>query len=456
MDSPSRNIDRAGHGLEARDAEMLRSEHSIVIYDSGKAIPDRLTRKKHAHYLTYVKQMLAVYRTGVGRTRRELHRAIENVFAHEPDCDRRRIAAFCKLLDEAGEFADDARGSAAELRLKVFSIAARFHPLVESADRIFERDEKEVKNQIAAEIGKPWAEIESALYVDVLSFQPLTSFAGFADEAALLSRYNEAQVQASLYKADSMTVNVRSDFNSILRYAKLARLLHDIRRVGPSEYRIDFSGPAAVIHETRRYGINFARFLPALLAARDWSMRATMRTPWGTRAVLTLSNRDRYTSHFPLPAEFDSSIEESFAKKFGEEAEGWRLSREGVILHDGQTTFVPDFTFRHTDGREVLMEVVGFWTPEYLAKKRETIQRFKPASDSAGRCASMLARGSGNSARRDRLQDGVEGGCGSGGIASSLDARALPVTQVEFTTETQRTRRNAWSGKQTRECLFHD
>jgi hypothetical protein len=356
---------------------MLRSEHSIVVYDSGKAMPDLLTRKRHAHYLTYVKQMLAVYRTGIGRTRRELHTAIQNILAHEPDCDRRRIAAFCRLLDDAGEFADDSRGLAAELRLKVFSIAARYHPLVESADRIFERNETEVKNLIAGEVGKPWPEIEKGLYVDVIDFQPLLSFKGYPDEAALLSRYNMAQLQACLYKADSMTVYARGDFNSILRYAKLARLLHDIIRVGPNEYRFDFSGPQSVLHETRRYGVNFARFVPALAACRDWSMRASLRTPWGTRAVLAVSHKTGYVSHLPAPGDFDSSIEESFASKFGQEQEGWRLFREGVILHDGQTTFVPDFVFRHTDGREVLMEVVGFWTPEYLAKKRATLQRFR-------------------------------------------------------------------------------
>lgn len=356
---------------------MLRSEHSIILFENNRACPDRLTRKRHAHYVQYATQMLAAYRAGIGRTRRELHRAVDNILSHEPDCDRRRIAAFCKLLDEAGEFAGDARGTAAELRLKVFSRAAGFHPLVESADRMFERDEQEVKRLIAAELGRPWPDIERDLYVDVIDFQPLLSFAGYPDEAAFLARYNVGQLQACLYKAESMTVRARGDFKSVLRYAKLARLLHDIRRLGPGEYRIDFSGPASVLHETRRYGVNFARFIPALLACRDWTLRADVQTPWGTKAALMLGSEDGYTSHLAAAAEFDSSVEESFARKFGVEREGWRLDREGEILHEGQTAFVPDFVFRHEDGREVLMEVVGFWTPQYLQKKRETLVRFR-------------------------------------------------------------------------------
>jgi hypothetical protein len=29
------------------------------------------------------------------------------------------------------------------------------------------------------------------------------------------------------------------------------------------------------------------------------------------------------------------------------------------------------------DGREVLLEIVGFWTPEYLEAKRQTLRRFR-------------------------------------------------------------------------------
>lgn len=56
--------------------------------------------------------------------------------------------------------------------------------------------------------------------------------------------------------------------------------------------------------------------------------------------------------------------------------DGWRLIREGEILHQAQSAFVPDFVFRHQDGTQVLMEIVGFWTPEYLADKRRTLQQF--------------------------------------------------------------------------------
>lgn len=144
-----------------------------------------------------------------------------------------------------------------------------------------------------------------------------------------------------------------------------------------TRYCIELSGPASVLRETRRYGVNFARFLPALLACDGWAMQARLRTPWGGTALLALTSRDGVSSTMPPPEEFDSSIEEKFAGKFGPERDGWRLDREGEVLFEGQSVFVPDFAFRHDDGTEVLLEIVGFWTPEYLAKKRETLRRFR-------------------------------------------------------------------------------
>jgi len=391
---------------------MLTSEQSIVEYRAGRVIPDRLTQNTHRHYVGYAERMLSVYRNGVGRQRRWLHRQIEALFADEPDCPIRRIEAFCKLLDDQSTFQADSDGKAAKLRLEVFSQAARLHPLVQAPDRLFEHEEQKAKAQLAEELGTSWDEIEQALYADVMAYQQLEQFSGYADAAAFLSRYNVAQLQACLYRAESMTVTATRDLKTIIRYAKLARLLHDIVRLSPSEvarasrpcsprgdipttgcrpaagsqgrdalatcgYRITFSGPASVLRETRRYGVNFARFLPALLACKGWSLEAVVQTPWKTRAKLAISEADRFTSHLPPPDEFDSTIEESLANKFGPTRDGWQLIREGDILHEHQKTFIPDFTFRHEDGTEVLLEIVGFWTPEYLANRRETLHRFR-------------------------------------------------------------------------------
>ena len=155
---------------------MLTSEQAIVAYERDRAVPDRLTRRSHAQYEEYARLMLHVYRHGVGWTRRELHRDVERILANEADCETRRVQAFCKLLDDASEFDTDRKGEAAKLRIRVFDLAAGCHPLVVRRDQLFENTEAEVKHHIAERLGRPWGDIEDALYADVFDCHRLTGF----------------------------------------------------------------------------------------------------------------------------------------------------------------------------------------------------------------------------------------------------------------------------------------
>jgi predicted nuclease of restriction endonuclease-like RecB superfamily len=359
---------------------VLTRQEAIADYDfhAGQVRPDRLTRRTHGHYQRYAERMLDTYRNGIGQTRRDLHRAVQASFADEEDCPQRRIDAFCKLLDDVSTYDQDRHGHAAKLRREVFRLAGQKHPLVRQADRLFESEEDKVKQEIAAKIGRTWESIDRELFADILDFHRLTAFEGYPDAAALLARYNVAQVQAALYDASSLTVWAREDFKTILRYAKLAQLMHTITRLPDGEYRLRLDGPASVMRQTRRYGVNMARFLPALIACRNWRLHAVLRTRRsGWTMSLDLSFGDGLHSHLPPPSEFDSHVEEDFANKWGDEPiEGWRLLREGEILSREQKTFIPDFVLRHEQGGIVLLEIIGFWTPEYLLKKLETLLTF--------------------------------------------------------------------------------
>ena len=359
---------------------MLTREQAIAEYDFARniVIPDRLTTANHGRYLGYAERMLACYRKGAGSTRRDLHRAVNDVFADEPDCPQRRIDAFCKLLDDVCIYERDRRGQAAKLRREVFRLAAPKHPLVRGADRLFENGEAHIKLEIAESLGRPWPDIEAGLFADIIEFHRLERFQDFADGRALLSRYNVAQVQAALFDAQIVSVWASEDFKTILRYAKLAKLMHSILRLESGEYLFRFDGAASAIRETRRYGAALARFLPALIASRGWRLHAVIESRHtGWKLSLDLAATDGLTSHLPPPEEFDSQVEADFAAKWGTEPhDGWTLLREGEILHLGQKVFVPDFVFRHDDGRTVLLEIIGFWTPEYLDAKLATLRMF--------------------------------------------------------------------------------
>lgn len=358
---------------------MLTKELGIAVYKNNRVFPDRLSQGTHGQYLDYAKKMLAVYRDGTGKTRNQLHKEIANIFADEPDCPVRRIDAFCKLLDDASEYRRDIPVKAANLRKKVLRLAAPGHPLVKKVDRLFDKSEEKIKERIAKELDKPWPEIEADFFADVTEYHRLLKFLDYPEPRDLLSRYNVAQVQVALYKAVQLTILTGADFKTILRYAKLAKLMHTIERYGNNRYRIHLDGPASTLRQTTRYGVAMAKFLPALISCSDWQMSAKIGTSaknWYN--YLNISHRDKYKSHLPPMEEFDSTVEENFLEKWGAEPrDGWSLVREGEILWKGQKVFLPDFALSHEDGRKVLLEIVGFWTPQYLKEKAATLKLFE-------------------------------------------------------------------------------
>jgi predicted nuclease of restriction endonuclease-like RecB superfamily len=319
--------------------------------------------------LPHLARAIAVYRAKIGerlgRVRDAAREALEGL---RPD----RVGALIKLLDEVSTY-DWPRGERqAERRVRLFEAAGRRHPVL---------DEETAASLLKTMRDPPpgnHGETVALLYADYPEFHRLAAFpAGYSAED-LLADYDLAQAQALLYSATRVTVNARTDFKHIIRYARLARLLHRIERLPAGGYRLVFDGPNSVLRRTHAYGVDFAKFLAALLQARDWTMTAEIALRKGWRPLtFTLSSADGLRSRLSPPQLFDSKLEETFARKFGKARGGWRLAREAVILEAGEALLVPDFVLTHEDGTEVALEIVGYWTPEYLAEKFAKLARVK-------------------------------------------------------------------------------
>jgi predicted nuclease of restriction endonuclease-like RecB superfamily len=298
---------------------MLTKADAISEVREGRVFPDKLGRRTHSHYLPAAEEMLAIYRQGLGRTREELHAAVQDIFRGLA-CPVRRIRAFCKLLDDASDYQGAKGDGAARLRLRVFQLAAEKHPLVSAPRSLLGHCEREVKDSIALALGRPWVEIERDLFSDVYALHRMESFAGYTSAEALLSRYNEAQLQAVLYDASQMRIFARDSYKHIIRAAKLARLMHSAERRGEG-FEFIFDGPASALRTTRRYGVLMARIIPALLNCREWELSATIhRFRGGRQPKMIVTSRDGYRSSAAPPAEFDSAVEQDFAGKWGSQA----------------------------------------------------------------------------------------------------------------------------------------
>jgi predicted nuclease of restriction endonuclease-like RecB superfamily len=71
------------------------------------------------------------------------------------------------------------------------------------------------------------------------------------------------------------------------------------------------------------------------------------------------------------PRLYDSRLEERFARDFRRVAPDWDVVREPEPVPAGDALIFPDFALYHRRDaeRRWLLEIVGFWTADYLARK---------------------------------------------------------------------------------------
>jgi predicted nuclease of restriction endonuclease-like RecB superfamily len=348
---------------------MLTAAHRVYRWDrpTSSISSDRL----EAGDLPLLARAIAVYRARPGQTLAQVRNAARQALdGLRPD----RIEPVVALLDDVAVYDWPPASRQAPRRLRVFEAAAASHPLL---------DPGAARAVLAAEFRPAPAGLEDAvpaLYADYPEFHVLESFPADYTESDLRDDYDLAQAQALLYSAVAVTVETATDLKHVVQHARLARLLHRLQRTRRG-YRFTFDGPSSVLRLTRAYGVDFARFLAALVQARDWRMEAQIvlrkgRSPLAFR----LSAADGLRSRLTPPRLFDSSLEEALARKFGTARQGWRMTREGSVLAAGEYLTVPDFAFTHEDGTEVALEIVGYWTPEYLAEKLAKIASVRGAN----------------------------------------------------------------------------
>lgn len=279
--------------------------------------------------------------------------------------DTRRLAGLSKsLLDRCRFRPPEGAGRAPEARRALFAARGERWPPTPA-------DLEEPYRVAADATGLEAREVERLLYADRPDARVLTWVPPLAG-GELVGRYNLDLSRGVLLDATRAVVSARGGWRDLFRAVKLARLMARIEPAGGGRYRIELTGPAADwVVRRQRYGARFARVVPALARAPGWWLEADVLR--GDRTLAYRLDASAPVDPGPPGARYDSAWERSlageFREKIGEEREGWTLRREATPVIVGGEVFLPDFTLRHADGREALVEIVGYWTPEYLTAK---------------------------------------------------------------------------------------
>jgi predicted nuclease of restriction endonuclease-like RecB superfamily len=145
-------------------------------------------------------------------------------------------------------------------------------------------------------------------------------------------------------------------------------------------FTLTIDGPSSLFKPSTRYGLALAKMIPALLHVTRWSLQALLqqRDPY-TKVIrkgrFTLNSDCGLVSHYSPGKPYDSLLEESFANRWKSLKTEWRLEREVDLIPIPGSVMIPDFRLVHPDGRVFLLEIVGYWRPEYLQKKFYQVRR---------------------------------------------------------------------------------
>jgi predicted nuclease of restriction endonuclease-like RecB superfamily len=263
-----------------------------------------------------------------------------------------------------------------ELRKRLFPYGPVF-----STTQLFQQQiRSEVMQTLANELAIPLEQLEGALFADRPVAALLTEIGPDWTPEGLIARYNLELARGVLYWASHMRIEVHGGYKDLWKYLKFFKLMFWIQ-AQEDGYIVDLDGPISpFVNATMRYGRQFAAFLPALLLCERWGMVAMVRSPqtW-SMATYRLDASSELLSHFKQSGLFDSRLEADFAhefeEKFGSKRGQWILTREDEVLNLGNTVMIPDFALTHKrTGQRVLIELVGFWHPDYLRRKVEKVR----------------------------------------------------------------------------------
>jgi predicted nuclease of restriction endonuclease-like RecB superfamily len=341
-------------------------------YQGEAVIPKRLPLS--TDHLASAAELITLFHEAVGGTRADLQAQLQVLEGEDTDYRTKRGLAY--LLESA--FCTFEMRSPIDpvlLRQRIFALSAKAMPGTQSSSAtvtaVAEALSHELEQEVSPEHIRAW------LYADLPEQQMLSSFEAPTPEA-LLERYNLSQAQGVLYRASHVVItahrNDPGEYKLLFRYVKLFGLMAYIEGDADHGFTLTIDGPTSLFTPSTRYGLALAKMLPALLHVTRWSLTATLvprrLSPYTPQlARFQIDAGCGLTSHYPPGKVHDSMLEQAFAERWAQTKTLWRLEREVDLIPIPGSVMVPDFRLVHPDGRSVLLEIVGYWRPEYLRKK---------------------------------------------------------------------------------------
>lgn len=332
--------------------------------------------ENNPHWRKTTSELIQLFARQAGQSQHMWHTALEDYEGIRTDYIL--IRGLAKMLEDSATFTPlDTPIDPADLRQRLFAQGPVFAEPI-----LFQPQTRAMTLTTAGDaLSLTTEQLESALFADRSDEFILTDAGPAWTPDDLIARYNLELARGVLYWSSQMRIDIHDTYKDFWRYLKFFKLMFWATPKPDGGYSVALDGPISpFVKSTTRYGRQFAAFLPALFLCEKWQMVADVRLPQsGEKLQYRLDHTSPLRSHFKRSGLYDSRLEADFAaefeSKFGGERGKWILTREDEALLLGDTVMIPDFSVTHKkDGRRALIEIVGYWTPEYLNRKLEKVR----------------------------------------------------------------------------------
>lgn len=354
-------------------SELIRPRLRLA----GSTLTVEMVDEQDPYLLQTAQDLITLLQRHVGQAQQEWEETVA-VYAGAR-VDYIVLRGLAKVLTDAATFTPlETLIPPARLREQLFARG----PIFRGPDIFHSQTRQEVLQEVASELGLSTKQVDAMLFADRHASYRLTDSGPVWTPSALLARYNLELARGVLYWASHLRIEASSNYKDLWRYIKFFKLMFWAEPKQEGGYCIDLDGPISpFVSSTLRYGRQMAAFLPALLLCDRWRMTARVRPPQSTGEMLyRLDYTCSLSSHFKGSGPFDSRLEADFASEFEQKMGGkrghWRLMRESEVLLLGDTVMIPDFILvdDQDERRKIMVELVGFWHPQYLRRKIEKVR----------------------------------------------------------------------------------
>ncbi len=351
---------------------MLPTDLLIHRQSGAEIIPKHLPLNSST--ITIANEQINCFENSLGQTQGELDNKLSDLEGDSPDYRvKRGLAHILKSSFSTLEIVSPLEPQL--LRSRTFTLAATSLSIPQQQEKTLDNLATQLSQELNQEVLPH--DILKGLYADLQENRILTEFDTPTAES-LIHRYNLSQVQGIFYRASQITINAHrndpGEYKLLFRYLKLFQLMSYIEGDADHGFTISLDGPASLFKASTRYGLALAKMIPALLHVSKWHLNASLekRDPYTKvrkKGTFRLDNKCNLVSHYAQGNPYDSMLEAAFANRWEKQKTDWRLEREVELIPLPGTVMIPDFRLVHPDGRSYLLEIVGYWRPDYLKKK---------------------------------------------------------------------------------------